>query len=738
MTSPLEGGPLSELETLSARLAEAEETLRAIRSGEVDALVVAGTRGDQVFTLRGADHSYRVFLEAMHEGAATLDADGTLLYCNRRFAEIVATPLEDVIGGSIHRFVRTADRLALDAILREGLASSASQGELSLLRGGELVPVYLAASLLRLEEVEAVCLVVTDLTEQKRNEQMVASEKLARSIFEHASEAIVVCDTEERVLRASLSALRLCAGNPVGERFSTAFPLAGDGPEPTAVPFDAVCAGRVVRGIEASLSLANGEARRLQVSAGPLLAADGGVLGCVLTLTDITARRRAELEVDRARQEAEAANQAKDHFLATLSHELRTPLTPVLAVISGLQGDARLPDDVRGHLAMMRRNVELEARLIDDMLDLTRIARGKLELRREVADLKAVIHHALQTANGELVEKRQKLVLDLAPCDHAVWADTPRLTQVFWNLFSNAVKFTPPEGTIAVRSRCEPGHGLTVEVADTGIGIEPEVLEDIFDAFQQGAQTITRRFGGLGLGLAISKAIVELHGGNLTASSEGTGAGRPLLRPAPHQQPGRACGGAGRRRPAVGGPGSRRFPAAGDAAPHPPRRGPHRHGRSDGGPAPRPRVRGDGGGDGGGRPRRRGAPQRPHRPRAERPRPPRRHRPRADDRAPRPLRRQGDRPLRLRHGRGRASQPRSRLRTPPHQTDQPPGPPDRHPGNHPRGVRGARLIEPSDRKISAVPIARSNRRGNSVGQFDLPAAASRRACIRCHPSSLRR
>ena len=525
MTSPLEGGPLSELETLSARLAEAEETLRAIRSGEVDALVVAGTRGDQVFTLRGADHSYRVFLEAMHEGAATLDADGTLLYCNRRFAEIVATPLEDVIGGSIHRFVRTADRLALDAILREGLASSASQGELSLLRGGELVPVYLAASLLRLEEVEAVCLVVTDLTEQKRNEQVVASEKLARSIFEHASEAIVVCDTEERVLRASLSALRLCAGNPVGERFSTAFPLAGDGPEPTAVPFDAVCAGRVVRGIEASLSLANGEARRLQVSAGPLLAADGGVLGCVLTLTDITARRRAELEVDRARQEAEAANQAKDHFLATLSHELRTPLTPVLAVISGLQGDARLPDDVRGHLAMMRRNVELEARLIDDMLDLTRIARGKLELRREVADLKAVIHHALQTANGELVEKRQKLVLDLAPCDHAVWADTPRLTQVFWNLFSNAVKFTPPEGTIAVRSRCEPGHGLTVEVTDTGIGIEPEVLEDIFDAFQQGAQTITRRFGGLGLGLAISKAIVELHGGNLTASSEGRGQG---------------------------------------------------------------------------------------------------------------------------------------------------------------------------------------------------------------------
>jgi signal transduction histidine kinase len=271
----------------------------------------------------------------------------------------------------------------------------------------------------------------------------------------------------------------------------------------------------------------------------PMHDAHGATVGLVKIFRDQTAERYAGqaledsrcelrdalLETERARDQAQAAGRAKDHFLAVLSHELRTPLTPVLAVISGLQGDGRLPDDVRGQLAMMRRNVELEARLIDDMLDLTRIARGKLELRREVADLKAVIHHALQTANGELVEKRQRLVLDLAPCDHTVWADTPRLTQVFWNLFSNAVKFTPPEGTIAVRSRCEPGVGLTVEVADTGIGIESEVLADIFDAFQQGTQTITRRFGGLGLGLAISKAIVELHGGSLTATSEGKGQG---------------------------------------------------------------------------------------------------------------------------------------------------------------------------------------------------------------------
>jgi two-component system CheB/CheR fusion protein len=518
----------AEVEDLRARLAEAEEMVRAIRRGEVDALVVEGAQGDQVFTLKGADHSYRIFLEEMHEGAATLTADGVILYCNRRFAAIVGTPLEDVIGGSIYRFAREGESTDLDTVLTAGLRG-AGKGELSLRSGATgSVPVYLAASALPLEEVETVCLVVTDLTEQKRNQEIVAAEKLASSIFEHATEAIVVCDTEERVLRASLAARRLCVCNPVGEIFSDAFPLVRDAPgDGPAIPFAEVFAGHVVQGIEASLTLETGEACRFQASAGPLLA-PGGVLGCVLTLTDITARRMAELEVDRARREAEAANQAKDHFLATLSHELRTPLTPVLAVISGLQEDARLPKDVRQHLAMVRRNVELEARLIDDMLDLTRVARGKLELHRETADLRQVIDHALQTASGDLLAKRLRLVLDLDAGDHALSADTPRLIQVFWNLFSNAVKFTPQDGAITVRSWSEEsatGPHLVVEVADTGIGIEADVLVDIFEAFQQGEQAITRRYGGLGLGLAISKAIVELHGGRLDARSEGAGQG---------------------------------------------------------------------------------------------------------------------------------------------------------------------------------------------------------------------
>jgi PAS domain S-box-containing protein len=521
----------AEVQDLRARLLETEETLRAIRRGEVDALVVEGTRGEQIYTLRGADHSYRIFLEAMHEGAATLTAGGVILYCNRRFAEMVQRPLEDVIGNSLRDFVRPADLLELETVLREGLNGTGKR-ELAFQAGAEPVPVYLTTSVLPLDddgEEPAICLVVTDLTEQKRSERLVADEKLARSIFEHASEAIVVCDTQERVLRASLTARRLCVCDPIGETFSHAFPLQGERPEgPPVIPFAEVFSGRVVQGIEAALPLETGEVCELQVSAGPLLGSDDEVLGCVLTLTDVTARRHAELEMDRARQEAEAANQAKDHFLATLSHELRTPLTPVLAVVSGLQENGQVPADVRPQLAMIRRNVELEARLIDDMLDLTRIARGKLELRREVADLRQVVDHALQTARADLFDKGLRLSLDLEEVDYSVWADTPRLTQVFWNLFSNAVKFTPPGGAIAVRAWREEapaGPALVVEVEDTGIGIEPDVLSGIFDAFQQGELAITRRFGGLGLGLAISKAIVELHGGRLAATSGGRGQG---------------------------------------------------------------------------------------------------------------------------------------------------------------------------------------------------------------------
>lgn len=239
-------------------------------------------------------------------------------------------------------------------------------------------------------------------------------------------------------------------------------------------------------------------------------------------------QKRTE-ELKRSQEELRQANQAKDHFLAILSHELRTPLTPVLAVVANREDDSTLPAELREDLAMIRRNVELEARLIDDLLDLTRITRGKLEIRCAAVDMRQIVEHALEictpaTQGGAV----PTVVRELKATENLVWGDSSRLSQVLWNLIRNSVKFTPAkDGVITVRSYNAPGaqKQLILEVSDTGIGIEKDVLPRIFDAFEQGGRQVTRQFGGLGLGLAISKAIVELHHGSLTAHSEGSGKG---------------------------------------------------------------------------------------------------------------------------------------------------------------------------------------------------------------------
>jgi signal transduction histidine kinase len=236
---------------------------------------------------------------------------------------------------------------------------------------------------------------------------------------------------------------------------------------------------------------------------------------------DLLAREQA------ARAQAEAANKAKDHFLATLSHELRTPLNPVLMTVSAMQTDPSLPPRFQEDVDLVRRNVELESKLIDDLLDLTRIARGKLELNPEAVDLHAVLEHAMETCCEEDARrKRLKISSDLAATRRFVWGDSARLSQVFWNLLKNAVKFTPEGGSVGLRSWDDAdGHTIVVEVTDTGIGIEPDAAARIFDAFEQESRGITRRFGGLGLGLAICKALVDLHGGTIAVTSEGKGRG---------------------------------------------------------------------------------------------------------------------------------------------------------------------------------------------------------------------
>ncbi len=265
---------------------------------------------------------------------------------------------------------------------------------------------------------------------------------------------------------------------------------------------------------------------RGDITRGP----DGAPLQAAGMIQDITERKLAEQalrrtmdELAEAKEIADAANQAKDKFLAVLSHELRTPLTPVLLIVSLLEAQTDLPQDVQEELQTIRRHVELEARLIDDLLDLTRVTRGTLQLNFEKADIHDLIHRSLEIYSREEMQLEVKLELDAK--QHFVSGDPARIQQVFWNLLSNAIKFTPAGGKLVVRTRDGPHGRIKIEFIDNGIGIDAEILPKLFSAFQQGDGSLTRKYGGLGLGLAIAKNLVDGHGGTLAASSGGKGQG---------------------------------------------------------------------------------------------------------------------------------------------------------------------------------------------------------------------
>jgi PAS domain S-box-containing protein len=392
-----------EFSRLQESLREAQETLDAIRHGEVDAVVVSGERGEQIYSLAGAEQPYRVFVEQMEEGAVTVSADAIVLYCNRRFAEMVGLPLEKVISADVRTFIVPEAWKAIAGVFTS--EGAAVKHEALLCRvGSEGLPVSLAASHLPVENRPTLCLVVTDMTSHRERETF----RLGKEV-------------------------------------------------------------------------------------------------------------------------AERASAAKDSFLAALSHELRTPLTPALMVAGALENDATLSEKVRADLGVVRRNIELEARLIDDLLDLTRISNGKLELQYGEINVHLILNRAIEICEPDALAKRQQIRPKLSARHTAMEGDAVRLQQVFWNVIRNAVKFTPPEGTIAIHTASNSAGNITICVEDSGIGFEPGSARNFFRAFEQGGRHITRQFGGLGLGLAISRSIVEAHGGRVRAESPGFGRGATFV-----------------------------------------------------------------------------------------------------------------------------------------------------------------------------------------------------------------
>jgi PAS domain S-box-containing protein len=358
-------------------------------------------------------------------------------------------------------------------------------------------------------------------------------------------DAVITTDREARITFMNDIAERLTGWSlreAMGRGLTDVFPIINeDTRQPVADPCQKVLRTGAVVGMGNHTALVgrDGVERPISDSAAPIINGDGRIQGVVLVFRDVSAQRKREQDqeaADRdreqllnseraARTDAERATRLKDEFVATLSHELRTPLNAILGWTQVLRrGRSGDPAAVARGLEVIERNTRLQAQLISDLLDVSRIVSGKLRLELELVDLAGVIDAAIETVREAADGKKVKIVRELEPGVPTLVGDHARLQQIVWNLLSNAVKFTPEGGEVRV-GLGRQDVAAVVTVKDSGIGINPEFVPFLFDRFRQADSSTTRRFGGLGLGLAIVKQLTELHNGVVTADSAGDGQG---------------------------------------------------------------------------------------------------------------------------------------------------------------------------------------------------------------------
>ncbi len=374
---------LQELENeniaLRHQIQTLEETFRAIKMGEVDALVISSPQGERVFTLQDTDYPYRVFVQEMHEGAVTLDEYGTILYCNQHLAGMLKKPLQKIIGSNFEEYIAPLEKQVFRGLFQQERQAT-NRGELNLIADDKMqIPVYLSFNRLQIDNVAVTCLVVTDLTEQKRNAEIIAAERLATSILDQAAEAIIVCDENGLIIRANQAAQQVCGKNPLFQQFDVAFPLQCDHcssfqkieaclfsnrqaiDEQENLPefsLSTIVQDQCFQGVEVLLNREDGREFSLLLGASPLLNSENHIIGSVVTLTNITERKQIEEEIAQlvireqaAYAEAEATKRhlssilesISDAFIAVDSNWCYTYVNKKAAEIFG-----RKPEDLIG------------------------------------------------------------------------------------------------------------------------------------------------------------------------------------------------------------------------------------------------------------------------------------------------------------------------------------------------------------------------------------------------------
>jgi PAS domain S-box-containing protein len=608
----------TDLEELERRLEEAEETLRAIREGEVDALVVDSPKGEVIYTLTSADYPYRLMIDEMNEGAVSVSPDSLILYSNRNFGAILGlsgtnasgVPFGDfIVPHHREQFLQDLEKAREQSIKREYTLSPGN---------GKEVPVLMSFAKLQ-PQTNSISIVVTDLTVQKALEEKLRQAKngLEEQVAERTKE---LRESEARLFgilehsAADLKAMRRL--NEIGTRcakdgddvpgclkeiLNVAMEISGADKgvvqlldfdsgtlaivtqsgfdEPFLRFFANVEDGEtawkaamnsqqrvIVEDIRESKLFAGKpqleiltDAGVLAVQSSPLISSTGKLLGIISThfgdrhlpseqelrLMDLLARQTADylerkrVEEEREqllsrehelRQTAEEANRLKDEFLAIMSHELRNPLNVILGYAELL---LRM-DEIKGSANLKRmadavkRNAVAQSKLIRDLLDLSRLRSGKLELNRETVSPVASIENAIETVRLDAESKDIKIMVSSPDDALFVHADPVRLEQIIWNLLNNSVKFTPKGGRIDVCLEDDIDH-IVLTVSDNGQGIDSSFLPHIFEIFRQADAGTNRSQAGMGIGLAVVQQLVELHGGSVSADSGGTGKGATFM-----------------------------------------------------------------------------------------------------------------------------------------------------------------------------------------------------------------
>ncbi len=516
----------SKNRSLQVELDEARETLRAISCGEVDAFLVQTTDGEKVFTLKSAEHAYRVMVEAMNEGAVTVLEDGTIIYCNNKFAELLKKSANFVCGEKIWSFIAKRDTEKFKTLFTQSFLKPTKEELFFCDCDGNPIDVHVSMGAVDFNGTRGVSIVVTDLTERKQNAALIVSENLTRSILDQAAEAIIVCDSEGLITRANPEAHKLIGMNPLLMPFDKAFCLKQENGKVFPIR-EMRRPGRQTRGLSVSLKKDDQSIVELSMSISHLQH-EGGGFWHVITLTDVTPIKRME-KLKAAKDAAESANSLKTSFLANMSHEIRTPLGAIVGFADLMLETTLAPNVSAQYLEIISRSGKALTVLIDDILDLSKIEAGGMVVEQIDLSLTELMDDVLSLFLQKTAIKGVSLVVSYDEnVPRKIKSDPARLRQILVNIIGNAVKFTQA-GQIEVNISVEHHHAednqILIRVRDTGTGLNPDQQKRIFAPFTQGDDSTTRKFGGTGLGLVLSRRLAQALGGSVILESSKAGVG---------------------------------------------------------------------------------------------------------------------------------------------------------------------------------------------------------------------